>query len=76
MIYQFVVPVHFSAWSQQPDVRIECDQSFGTPAWGQPPEQPVGVYRLDDGRLYTFSKSKVTCEACKARMTTQGDEEP
>lgn len=64
-------PVHISDWAGQPDIRIFCDQSWTTPAWTdsvvvvEDHDGEGGVYRSTDNRLYTFTKSRVTCEACK-----------
>lgn len=63
-------PVHLSDWAQQPDVRIACDQSWTTPAWGSEEETDTGtegVYKADDGRLYTFDPARATCPACAVR---------
>lgn len=56
--------VHYSDWAQQPDIRIACDHTCGSPAWGVPNSAP-NVFTLDNGRLYTFDEPDVTCEACR-----------
>jgi hypothetical protein len=56
--------VHFSDWSQQPDVRVLCDQTYSRPAWGQPWGLAAGVFALEDSRLYTFEQGAVTCPQC------------
>lgn len=63
--------IHWSDWASQPDIRIACDQTYTTPAW-HTKEDPrgsttgtPGVYRGDDGRLYTF-EHEPTCPGCLA----------
>jgi hypothetical protein len=75
-------PIHLSDWASQPDVRIACDQYYGTPAYRQtiePSTLPEGVYELDDGRLYTFDdelNGSVTCPACVAFAARWRDTKP
>lgn len=61
--------VHYSGYASQPSIRIDCDDSWGTPAWG--PRSGLtdtpNVYELNDGRLYTFEEELVTCEPCKVK---------
>lgn len=67
--------VHLSDYSAQGDgVRIACDQSWTDPAWGADPHAglPEGVYASDDGRHYTFTAERVTCEPCHDWMATKG----
>jgi hypothetical protein len=58
--------VHLSDYASQPDVRILCDGSWTTPAWGPTSgmTETEGVYESDDNRLYTFDKDKTTCPKC------------
>jgi len=57
--------VHYSDWSQQPDVHFACGV-WTTPAWTQTHvDLPKLVYEDDEGRLYTFQRHElVTCQAC------------
>jgi hypothetical protein len=52
-------------------ILIVCDATWTEPAWAGPPwgadphaGLPEGVYRADDGRLYTFTAEQVTCAGC------------
>lgn len=62
--------VHRCDWASQPDLHIACGKPWAVPAWKTATTDPhtptEGVYRTDDGRLYTFDAHKVTCETCKA----------
>ena len=76
--------VHSSDYASQPDIHIRCSDKWTTPAWGPEAETATGiegVYRADDGGLYTFEDrayvdeesgltvpSKVTCPACIAMI--------
>ncbi len=66
--------IHHCGWAGQPDIRIDCDLSWTTPAWVQELEDGIyqpGVYWSDDDRLYTFEIEKVTCEKCVAHYKTE-----
>jgi len=72
--------VHWSNWSQQPDVKIACG-GWTTPLWGHdkasPPPLDAGLHYAyspipsvlsgggQEPLVYTFDKTKVTCPACK-----------
>lgn len=62
--------VHLCDWSGQPDLHIACGEPWAVPAWETESTSSrtstEGVYRTDDGRLYTFERAKATCETCKA----------
>lgn len=59
-------PVHWCDQAQQPDVHVECSDTWSTPAWGTIGDHSKGVYRLDSGELYTFDGWRVTCPKCLA----------
>lgn len=67
--------VHLVEYASQPDLLILCDQTWTTPAWGDPMTSAPSVYRADDGRLYAFDRALVTCDRCKvdaARSSAKG----
>jgi hypothetical protein len=68
-------PVHLVGYASQPDIQYVCDETWDQPAWTSPEnealiEELVGteVHVGDKGRLYTFDKHLVTCEACKGKV--------
>lgn len=66
--------VHYSDWAQQPDVELVCGR-WTTPAWEFVPDGPLpeGVYRGDNGDLYTFSHwDLVTCQECLGKRGHAG----
>ena len=59
--------VHAVKYASQPDIQILCDDSWSTPGWGTlDTGAETKIYKLDDGRHYTFDEQKVTCKACLA----------
>lgn len=65
--------VHWSDWAGQPQIRVACDQSYGTPEWserGGMTDTP-NVYRRDDQKLYAFERDPVTCDACRSLMPAE-----
>lgn len=58
--------IHLVDWASQPDIRIKCSQAMTTPAWTNTLVEP-DVYRADNGDVYTFTPSKVTCPACASK---------
>jgi len=64
------IVIHNVSYASQPDLLIDCDQTWTTPAWGacdwsEPNVTvPNGVFKTLDKRYYTFDDHKVTCEAC------------
>lgn len=70
-----VPAIHYSNWSQQPDVWLACGR-WTTPAWSQGDGLDAGIYEEDDGDLYTFEHfDRVNCEACLAAVR-EGTAEP
>ena len=57
--------IHISKESSQPHIHIECDDSWTTPSFNKGVGIFSGIYKTQDGRLYTFEDDKVTCEKCK-----------
>lgn len=56
--------VYYCDWAQQPDIHLV---GIGLDEWTTPNflghidrELPEGVYKADNGKLYTFDKEKVT----------------
>ena len=67
--------VHYSSWSQQPDVWLACGQ-WTTPAYTQRDDLAVGVYEADGGDLYTFEPlGRVSCQGCLTSID-EGRTEP
>lgn len=68
--------IHLVSYASQPDLQIDCDQSWTTPAGSEfaktDEERKPGIFLTSDGRRYTFNETKVTCEACLARMAGHG----
>lgn len=61
--------IHLCDWSSQPDIRIKCSQAMSTPAWKDTNVAP-GVFRADNGAVYTFESGKVTCPECAGSKST------
>jgi hypothetical protein len=62
--------VHYSDWASQPDVKIACDQSIDR-ADIEDPGVAAGVYVREDGRLYAFELTLVTCPKCQSTRSIQ-----
>lgn len=62
--------IHLCDWASQPDLRIRCSQAMTTPAWKNVNVSP-GVFRADNGDVYTFEDSKATCPACLGNAMTK-----
>lgn len=60
--------IHICDWASQPDIRIRCSQVMTTPAWTNAKVRE-GVFRADNGDVYTFEDSKVTCPDCLRQLT-------
>lgn len=64
--------IHLCDWSQQPDIRIQCEQKWTQPEWDTPENAefiaslPDDVHLATNGQLYTFEEKCVTCEKCKS----------
>lgn len=61
--------VHLCLWASQPDIKIECDGSWTTPAWKTSVNKELvldeGVYESADRSFYTFETEKATCPPCR-----------
>ncbi len=61
--------VHKVSYSSQPDILIDCNQVWTTPAWGKTASTNIhGVYRADNDSLYTFESNLVTCKDCLDKL--------
>jgi len=64
--------VHWCDYSSQPEIRIACTQEWTTPTWSPNHESlPEHVHEEDNGRLYTFEETLVSCPVCKNMLTTE-----
>lgn len=55
--------IHLVTYASQPDVQIVCTQVWTQPAWKDTTVSP-GVFRADNGAVYTFTRSLATCPEC------------
>jgi hypothetical protein len=62
--------VHLCDWASQPDIRIKCSQTMTTPKWRSSETSAEllspGIYKANNGDLYTFDRGLVTCPECRA----------
>lgn len=58
-------PIHLVAYASQPSLRISCTGEWTRPAWKEAKTDREGVYRADNGGLYTFTETEVTCGRCR-----------
>jgi hypothetical protein len=69
-----MILIHWSDWSQQPEVRIYCTQTCGHP-WAirtLPPDvHMIPASRTQPEMLYTFARSKVTCLDCLRKLLVE-----
>jgi hypothetical protein len=57
--------IHLCDYASQPDIHLVCTNTWTIPKWCPDPNAPdTGVYESDEGLLYTFEKSLVSCPEC------------
>lgn len=69
--------VHSCDYASQPDLHIRCSGKWTTPSWADAYTGVDGIYRDDEGDLYTFDDQpgadcKVSCPTC-LEMIARGD---